>query len=64
MFYNWYAVADSRSIAPAGWHVPDNDDWQTLLDYLGGPNVAGGKMKETGTNNLEDAFLKFTGGGQ
>jgi len=47
--YNWYAVNDSRNIAPAGWHVPTNAEWQTLVDYLGGNLVAGGKMKEVGT---------------
>lgn len=32
--YNWYAVTDSRNIAPAGWHVPTSDDMQELVDYL------------------------------
>jgi len=49
--YNWYAVNDSRSIAPAGWHVPSDAEWQKLVDYLGGASVAGGKMKETGTTH-------------
>ena len=47
--YNWYAVNDSRNIAPEGWHVPSDEEWQTLVDYLGGSSVAGGKMKTTGT---------------
>jgi uncharacterized protein (TIGR02145 family) len=47
--YNWYAVADTRNIAPVGWHVPDDAEWTTLVNYLGNSNVAGGKMKETGT---------------
>lgn len=46
--FNWYAVNDSRNIAPAGSHVPTNAEWQTLIDYLGGEWVAGGKMKEAG----------------
>ncbi|MBN2104641.1 hypothetical protein JW835_11430, partial [bacterium] len=49
--YNWYAVNDSRNIAPQGWHVPTDAQWQTLIDYLGGGNVAGGKMKETETTH-------------
>jgi len=47
--YNWYAVDDSRNIAPEGWHVPSDAEWQILSDYLGGEWVAGGKMKVTGT---------------
>ena len=49
--YNWYAVNDSRNIAPTGWHVPTDAEWSTLVTYLGGDNVAGEKMKEIGTNH-------------
>ena len=47
--YSGYAVGDSRNIAPTGWHIPSDAEWQTLVDYLGGISVAGGKMKEAGT---------------
>jgi len=47
--YNWYAVDDSRNICPCNWHVPTDAEWTTLIDYLGGEGVAGGKMKSTGT---------------
>ena len=47
--YNWYSVNDSRNIAPAGWHVPTHREWTILADYLGGRNIAGGKLKEKGT---------------
>jgi uncharacterized protein (TIGR02145 family) len=46
--YNWYAVNDSRGLAPEGWHIPTDEEWTTLTDYLGGEKVAGGKMKSTG----------------
>ena len=38
-----------QGICPAGWHVPTQDEWYGLTDYLGGEPVAGGKMKATGT---------------
>ena len=49
--YNWYAVNDSRGLAPQGWHIPTDAEWVTLSNFLGGDNVAGGKLKEAGTLN-------------
>lgn len=48
--YNFYAVA-SGALCPAGWHVPSDQEWITLLNYLGGDTVAGGKLKESGTSH-------------
>jgi len=33
--YNWYAVNDSRNIAPEGWHVPTDEEWKQLEMYVG-----------------------------
>ena len=49
--YNWYAVSDIRNIAPEGWHVPTDAEWTTLTTYLGGIDIAGEKLKESGTIN-------------
>jgi len=49
--YNWYAIADSRNIAPKGWHVPSKDEWATLTSYLEGNYGPSGKMKEAGTTH-------------
>jgi len=46
--YNWYAVNDSRGLAPIGYHVPTSTEWTTLRSYLGGNSISGGKLKETG----------------
>jgi len=47
--YNWYAVSDPRNVCPTGWHYPSDDEWETLAQFLGGTDVAGGKLKESGT---------------
>lgn len=58
--YNWFAVADSRSIAPEGWHVPTDTEWKQLEIYLGMSQTEadtvdfrgsdeGGKLKDAGT---------------
>jgi|GEM_PF-2741465 len=44
--YDWDAAL---SACPLGWHLPSDDEWGLLEDYLGGSNIAGGKMKEVGT---------------
>jgi uncharacterized protein (TIGR02145 family) len=49
--YNWFTVADTRNIAPTGWHVPTEAEWTTLETFLGGQSIAGGKMKEPGTTH-------------
>lgn len=50
--YNWYTV-NTGKLCPTGWHVPSDAEWTTLTDYLGGESVAGGKLKETGTEHWE-----------
>ncbi|MBI1288333.1 MAG: PKD domain-containing protein [Flavobacteriales bacterium] len=53
--YNWYAINDSSGICPDGWHVPQDSEFKTLVDYLGASDgVAGGRLKEDGTTHWED----------
>jgi uncharacterized protein (TIGR02145 family) len=60
--YNWYAVDDSRNIAPEGWHVPTDEEGKQLEMYLGMSQSEadatgwrgtdeGGKLKEAGTTH-------------
>lgn len=44
--YNWYAVVDPNRLCLTGWHIPSDDEWTALTDFIGGtspPN--GGKLK-------------------
>lgn len=43
LLYNWYAVVDTRRIAPSGWHVPTDAEWKELELHLG--------MSQTEANN-------------
>jgi uncharacterized protein (TIGR02145 family) len=49
--YNWYAVNDSRGLAPEGFHIPSEDEFRILENFLGGILIAGGKMKEKGMSH-------------
>ena len=50
LLYNWHAVSDGRKICPEGWHSPNNNNWATLVEFLGGSDIAGGKLKQAGTD--------------
>lgn len=50
LMYNGYAAL-SGNVCPTGWHVPELSEYITLVDYLGGKEIAGGKLKETGTTH-------------
>ena len=61
--YNWFAVAgiwnevsktdasQRKKLAPEGFHVPTDVEWNTLFNFLEGVSVAGNKIKESGTSH-------------
>lgn len=70
--YNWHAVASAK-LCPEGWHVPAEAEWNTLINFLGGVDVAGGKLKQAGTAlwlspnegaTNESGFTALPGGGR
>lgn len=64
--YNWYAISDPRGLAPEGWHIPTDDEWEELINHLG--KDAGHKMKasrndiRSGTGNNRSGFTGMFGG--
>jgi uncharacterized protein (TIGR02145 family) len=66
--YNWYAVNDERGLAPQGYHIPSDAEWEILLDHLGGASAAGAKMKSTscwhrnGNGTNSSGFFGLPGG--
>ena len=42
--YDWPTAI---TICPDGWHLPSDDEWTALMDYVGGDSVAGEKLKTT-----------------
>ncbi len=66
--YNWFAVKDTRGLAPAGWHVPTADEWKTMTEFLSTTNEAGYKLKskegwkDDGNGNDTCGFSALPGG--
>lgn len=69
--YNLYAVQNNHKICPFGWHVPSDSEWNLLITNLGGPTVAGAKLKQIGIKhwaspnynaNNESGFTALPGG--
>ncbi len=64
--YNGFAV-QTQKLCPTGWHIPSKIEWDTLLNYLGGIEVAGSKLKavsslfEAGTNTDATNTSNFSG---
>jgi uncharacterized protein (TIGR02145 family) len=67
--YNWASVLDSRNICPAGWHVPSDGEWSTVINVLdpianGGvnsPNVVGIAMKSSGSLQGGNGYWNISG---
>jgi uncharacterized protein (TIGR02145 family) len=68
LIYNWYALDDPRGLCPTGWRVPSDDDWDELINNLGGEEHAGLFLKHTegwddnGNGNNLSGFAALPGG--
>jgi len=46
--YDWETA---KKVCPTGWHLPTENEWIVLENYLGGNEIAGGKLKMEGTSH-------------
>jgi uncharacterized protein (TIGR02145 family) len=59
--YNWHAVSTGK-LCPAGWHVPTDAEWTTLITFLGGETLAGAKMQSDYNDHNNSLFWAVVSG--
>ena len=70
--YNWSAANDNRGVCPEGFHLPSDQEWSELIQYLDPStnpyaenhndvhsSLAGGMLKDTGTVQGGDGLWQF-----
>lgn len=59
--YNWFAVSDSRRIAPKGWHIPNNTEWDELSNFLQSDSISAKYLKAKSGIGYEDDANNYSG---
>jgi len=58
--YHSYAAKEA---CPPGWHLPSEEEWETLVGFVGGKEIAGKKLKATISNGTDEfGFSALLGG--
>jgi uncharacterized protein (TIGR02145 family) len=52
--YNYWAITDSNNLAPEGWHIPTESEWQTLEKHLGMSDKQVDSISWRGTNEGDE----------
>jgi uncharacterized protein (TIGR02145 family) len=60
--YNYQAVSDSRNLAPAGWHIPSDEEWKTMEKHIGMSDIEASNLAWRGTNQAEKIVIKSSVG--
>jgi uncharacterized protein (TIGR02145 family) len=69
--YDWNTAMDGaasstaepsgvQGVCPSGWHLPSSAEWQTLIDFAGGDETAGTKLKAESGWNTGSGYIPGT----
>ncbi|HZV71681.1 MAG TPA: fibrobacter succinogenes major paralogous domain-containing protein [Saprospiraceae bacterium] len=58
ILYNWFAINDPRGLAPVGWHIPNNEEWMTLVNNLDCSNISEPCPANSITRPVDNGSLK------
>jgi len=58
--YNWYAINDLNGLAPKGWHIPSIEEWNQLINYIGGDDNAYKLKSQMDSNDIDYNQTGFT----
>jgi uncharacterized protein (TIGR02145 family) len=56
-----YPWQKALAACPSGWHLPTENEWFELINYLGGISVAGGKLKTSGLVSAYSGSCTYPG---
>lgn len=61
--YNFYVIDTAfnggKHLCPTGWHVPTLDDWDLLIEFLGGYSYAGDALKDMERGSWMDPYFSI-----
>lgn len=56
--YSWEAAIKA---CPSGWHLPTEKDWNQLIEFLGGEDIAGKLLKPGGSSGFNASLGGMSG---
>ncbi len=60
--YNWYAITDSRGLAPKGWQIPSKNEFEELIKILSEDEIARKAVRDGDMNNKSGFSVLLAGG--
>jgi len=57
-----YTYAEALTVAPPGWHLPSDAEWDTLVNFIGGATGGGTKLKSRNSEQPQSAAWNLNSG--